>query len=143
MSKRTQAVLDTFAGLVDQRRTSRHSTTPKPDGSVNFKELVRGHQTRKEVAQRFYSSLVLKKLRAIDVEQAEPYGDIWLKRGERFDTFTRAWGEERVALLFSYFSLFSFCLLKGFFGLLSRKMFQFFWMFVWVVLFFVFVDSTV
>ena len=89
MSKRTQAVLDQFAGLLIRRHTPRHSN---PDGSqsVNFKELVRGHQTRKEVAQRFYSMLVLKKLRAVDVEQAEPYGDIWLKRSDRFDMFAHA-----------------------------------------------------
>ncbi|OQV25104.1 putative Double-strand-break repair protein rad21-like protein [Hypsibius exemplaris] len=86
MSKRTKVVFDQFANLLIRRHTPRHSN---PDGSqsVNFKELTRGHQTRKEVAQRFYSTLVLKKLQAVDVEQGEPYGDIWLKKGGRFANF--------------------------------------------------------
>ncbi|OQV21129.1 Double-strand-break repair protein rad21-like protein [Hypsibius exemplaris] len=85
-SRRTRVVFEQFSNLLVRRHAPRHSN---PDGfqSVNFKELTRGHQTRKEVAQRFYSSLVLVKLQAVFVEQAEPYGDIWVKKGGRFDNF--------------------------------------------------------
>ena len=84
MNKVTKQVFDQFSNLITRRHTSRHS---KADGlqAVNFKELIRGHQSRKEVAQRFYSTLVLKKLQAVDVEQDEAYGEIWLMKGGRFD----------------------------------------------------------
>lgn len=86
MSRRTKQVLDQFSTLLARRHTPRHSN---PDGSqsVNFEDLTRGHRTRKEVAQRFYSTLVLKKLQVIDVEQEKPYGDIWLKKGGRYEEF--------------------------------------------------------
>ena len=87
MSKVTKLVYDQFSNLMTRRHTPRHS---KADGTqaVNFKEIVRGHQSRKEVAQRFYSTLVLKKLQAVDVEQEEAYGDIWMTKGKRFDSFS-------------------------------------------------------
>ncbi|GAV04293.1 hypothetical protein RvY_14596 [Ramazzottius varieornatus] len=87
MSKKTYLVFERFAGLLNRRHTPRHSKPDSTEQSVNFKDLIRGHQTRKEVAQQFYSILVLKKLRALDVEQSEPYADIWLQKGDRFDKF--------------------------------------------------------
>ncbi|XP_055327721.1 double-strand-break repair protein rad21 homolog [Paramacrobiotus metropolitanus] len=88
MSKRTKEVFDQFSALLTRRHTPRHS---KSDGSqsVNFEELIRGRRSRKEVAQRFYSALVLKKLQAVDVEQEVPYGEIWLKKGSRFIEFSK------------------------------------------------------
>lgn len=87
MSKVTKLVFDQFSNLLTRRHTARHS---KGDGSqaVKFTEIIRGHHSRKEVAQRFYSTLVLKKLQAVDVEQEEAYDEIFLTKGPRFDALS-------------------------------------------------------
>jgi hypothetical protein len=41
---------------------------------------------RKEVAQKFYSILVLQKALAVSVEQEGDNGDIFVSRGPRFET---------------------------------------------------------
>ena len=73
--------------MLNRRHTPRHSKPDSTEQAVNFKDLIRGHQTRKEVAQQFYSILVLKKLQALDLEQSEAYADIWLTKGTKFDKF--------------------------------------------------------
>lgn len=41
--------------------------------------------TRKQAAQKFYSLLVLKKFRALEIVQDEPYGNILVTKGPMFD----------------------------------------------------------
>ncbi|XP_067635873.1 double-strand-break repair protein rad21 homolog [Eurosta solidaginis] len=43
------------------------------------------NNSRKQAAQKFYSLLVLKKFRALNIEQAQPYTDIEITRGPLFD----------------------------------------------------------
>ena len=38
---------------------------------------------RKQVASKFYTLLVLKKIQAIEVEQTEPFGDITITSGPK------------------------------------------------------------
>jgi chromatin segregation and condensation protein Rec8/ScpA/Scc1 (kleisin family) len=54
--------------------------------NVGFFELIK-RNSRKHVAQKFYSLLVLKKYEIIDVSQDEHYGDIIICKGEKFDEF--------------------------------------------------------
>ncbi|XP_013109711.2 double-strand-break repair protein rad21 homolog [Stomoxys calcitrans] len=44
-----------------------------------------GHNSRKQAAQKFYSLLVLKKFRALNIDQEAPYSDIIITRGTLFD----------------------------------------------------------
>lgn len=44
-----------------------------------------GHNSRKQAAQKFYSLLVLKKFRALNITQEAPYSDIVITRGTLFD----------------------------------------------------------
>ncbi|XP_061393794.1 double-strand-break repair protein rad21 homolog [Musca vetustissima] len=44
-----------------------------------------GNNTRKQAAQKFYSLLVLKKFRALNITQEGPYADIVITRGSLFD----------------------------------------------------------
>ena len=41
---------------------------------------------RKQVASKFYTLLVLRKMQAIEVEQTQPFGDITLTHGPRAGT---------------------------------------------------------
>ncbi|XP_011177098.1 double-strand-break repair protein rad21-like protein 1 [Zeugodacus cucurbitae] len=43
------------------------------------------NNTRKQAAQKFYSLLVLKKFRALNIEQTQPYADIEISRGPLFE----------------------------------------------------------
>ena len=45
-----------------------------------------GKSVRKQVAQKFYSLLVLQKALAINVQQDEDNGEIFVSRGSRFET---------------------------------------------------------
>lgn len=58
----------------------------KDDDGVPFSHLVKSNR-RKQVAQKFYSLLVLKKQQAIELEQdcSCEYGDITITRGSRYD----------------------------------------------------------
>ncbi|XP_033009713.1 double-strand-break repair protein rad21-like protein 1 [Lacerta agilis] len=54
--------------------------------SFSFLTLCK-NKTKKEVADKFFSLLVLKKQRAIEVAQAAPYADIVVTVGPNFHTF--------------------------------------------------------
>ena len=54
--------------------------------NVGFFELTK-RNGRKNLAQKFYSLLVLKKYEIIDLSQDEHYGDIIISKGDKFDTF--------------------------------------------------------
>ncbi|XP_018782790.1 PREDICTED: double-strand-break repair protein rad21 homolog [Bactrocera latifrons] len=43
------------------------------------------NNSRKQAAQKFYSLLVLKKFRALNIEQTQPYADIEISRGPLFE----------------------------------------------------------
>jgi cohesin complex subunit SCC1 len=57
---------------------------PEVHDTTTFKTLVQ-RNNRKQVASKFYTFLVLKKMQAIEVKQSEPYGDILIMRGPRFE----------------------------------------------------------
>ncbi|KAL3891660.1 hypothetical protein ACJMK2_003912 [Sinanodonta woodiana] len=50
---------------------------------LSFKEMSR-QLNRKQVTSKFYTLLVLKKHQAVDVEQTESFGDIFIRRGPQF-----------------------------------------------------------
>ncbi|CAG4982667.1 unnamed protein product [Parnassius apollo] len=54
--------------------------------SLAFADVAPPHNTRKQVAQKFYSLLVLKKHQVLKLEQEETYGPITISRGEQFET---------------------------------------------------------
>ena len=72
-NKRTQQMMNIL---------SRHM--PESEDTTTFKTLL-GRNNRKQVASKFYTFLVLKKMQAVEVEQNEPYGDIIITRGPRFE----------------------------------------------------------
>ncbi|XP_057309197.1 double-strand-break repair protein rad21 homolog [Hydractinia symbiolongicarpus] len=72
-TKRTQQTLNLLAkGL-------------KKKDSINFKELTK-RCSKKQAAYRFYTLLLLRKEKAIKVEQDELFGNILIGRGSRFIT---------------------------------------------------------
>lgn len=52
---------------------------------VGMKELF-ARNNRKQVASKFYTFLVLKKLNAVDLCQRESFGDIIITKGPAFDS---------------------------------------------------------
>lgn len=73
-NKRTNVLLRLMANQLDE------------DGFISFTNLVKSNR-RKQVAQKFYSLLVLKKQQAIELIQdcSEPYGDLSIQKGYRYD----------------------------------------------------------
>ena len=57
----------------------------KESMTMHFSELTR-RNLRKQVAQKFYSMLVLQKAMAVNIDQAESYGPILVTKGPKFDT---------------------------------------------------------
>ncbi|GBP47954.1 Double-strand-break repair protein rad21 homolog [Eumeta japonica] len=53
---------------------------------IAFRDLAPPHNNRKQVAQKFYSLLVLKKHQVLTLEQEESYGPIIINKGSQFDT---------------------------------------------------------
>ncbi|CAG9579896.1 unnamed protein product [Danaus chrysippus] len=51
-----------------------------------FTDLAPRHNNRKQVAQKFYSLLVLKKHQVLKLEQNETYGPITVSKGPQFET---------------------------------------------------------
>ena len=51
---------------------------------ASFKEMC-NRNYRKQVASKFYTLLVLKKQQAILVDQPEPYADIAITKGPKFE----------------------------------------------------------
>jgi len=56
---------------------------------VIFGSLLENN-TRKQVAVKFYTLLVLKKQKAVNVTEKKPYGDIRISKGLAFDSFVSA-----------------------------------------------------
>ncbi|CAL4058771.1 unnamed protein product, partial [Meganyctiphanes norvegica] len=52
--------------------------------TINFGKMVHGHN-RKQVAQKFYTMLVLKKLQAVELDQDDPFGELTIKQGTLFE----------------------------------------------------------
>ncbi|XP_069106115.1 double-strand-break repair protein rad21 homolog isoform X4 [Argopecten irradians] len=50
---------------------------------LGFKEMSR-NLNRKQAAARFYTLLVLKKYQAVEVDQPEEFGDIYIRKGPQF-----------------------------------------------------------
>lgn len=53
---------------------------------LSFTDLAPSHNNRKQVAQKFYSLLVLKKHQVLKLEQHETYGPITITKGNQFET---------------------------------------------------------
>ncbi|XP_023943401.1 double-strand-break repair protein rad21 homolog isoform X2 [Bicyclus anynana] len=53
---------------------------------ISFVELAPRHNNRKQVAQKFYSLLVLKKHQMLKLQQEETYGPITITKGDQFET---------------------------------------------------------
>ncbi|CAG9540454.1 unnamed protein product [Cercopithifilaria johnstoni] len=70
-TKRTQNVLNSISTKIKA----------SADGRILFTDLLTKGSTRKTAAQKFSMLLVLKKWQAIDVQQAEPYGEIVISAG--------------------------------------------------------------
>lgn len=60
------------------------STEIETSGQAAFSKITESAKTRKQAAEQFYSLLSLAKSKAISVEQAEPYGEILIRAGDRF-----------------------------------------------------------
>ncbi|XP_050349066.1 double-strand-break repair protein rad21 homolog isoform X2 [Nymphalis io] len=54
--------------------------------ALAFADLAPPHNNRKQVAQKFYSLLVLKKHQMLKLEQNETYGPITITKGAQFET---------------------------------------------------------
>jgi len=54
------------------------------DSVVRLTEMTR-RNNRKQVAQKFYSLLVLQKVMAVNLTQSECYGDLSVVRGPKFE----------------------------------------------------------
>ncbi|CAH2085643.1 unnamed protein product [Euphydryas editha] len=54
--------------------------------ALAFADLAPPHNNRKQVAQKFYSLLVLKKHQMLKLEQHETYGPITITKGAQFET---------------------------------------------------------
>lgn len=71
--------------------------------TLSFKEMSR-NLNRKQACSKFYTLLVLKKFQAIQVQQPEEFGDIYIDKGPRFGMI--CWGNgEFVNLLLLKFML--------------------------------------
>ncbi|VDM99440.1 unnamed protein product [Thelazia callipaeda] len=70
-TKRTQNVLNSISSKIKA----------SADGKILFTDLLTKGSTRKTAAQKFSMLLVLKKWQAIDLCQAEPYGEIEISAG--------------------------------------------------------------
>ncbi|CAK1543929.1 unnamed protein product [Leptosia nina] len=79
-----------FEERVLNRRAAQLFSLMKPkllaEPSITFVDLAPRHNTRKQVAQKFYSLLVLKKHQVLKLEQSESYGPIIISRGDQFET---------------------------------------------------------
>ncbi|XP_063542864.1 double-strand-break repair protein rad21 homolog [Cydia strobilella] len=79
-----------FEERVLNRRAAQLFAVMRPklaaDLQLAFTELAPRHNNRKQVAQKFYSLLVLKKHQVIKLEQDETYGPITIIKGVQFET---------------------------------------------------------
>ncbi|KAF8789606.1 double-strand-break repair protein rad21 homolog [Argiope bruennichi] len=72
LTKRTTHLLHVIHNALDNNR------------SISFSELVKNNK-RKQVAQKFYTFLVLKKQQAVELEQNPSYGDMIITRGPKYN----------------------------------------------------------
>jgi cohesin complex subunit SCC1 len=56
------------------------------DPSIPFSTMCNARNNRKQVAQKFYTLLVLKKAQAVELVQNSSYENIIVTRGPKFDT---------------------------------------------------------
>nr|XP_049692870.1 double-strand-break repair protein rad21 homolog isoform X1 [Helicoverpa armigera]XP_049692871.1 double-strand-break repair protein rad21 homolog isoform X1 [Helicoverpa armigera] len=79
-----------FEERVLNRRAAQLFAVMKPKLSaglqLSFTDLAPRHNNRKQVAQKFYSLLVLKKHQVLKLEQHETYGPITISKGNQFET---------------------------------------------------------
>ncbi|CAH0582975.1 unnamed protein product [Chrysodeixis includens] len=79
-----------FEERVLNRRAAQLFAVMKPKLSaglqLSFTDLAPRHNNRKQVAQKFYSLLVLKKHQVLKLEQHETYGPITICKGNQFET---------------------------------------------------------
>jgi len=73
-NKRTQQLLHYINKAMDN----------SPRDVASFHSMLH-RNNRKQVASKFYTLLVLKKQQSIDVMQEEPYGDILITKGPRYE----------------------------------------------------------
>ncbi|KAG7309962.1 hypothetical protein JYU34_004477 [Plutella xylostella] len=79
-----------FEERVLNRRAAQLFTVMRPRLAaaerLAFRDLAPTHNLRKQVAQKFYSLLVLKKHQVLKLEQEETYGNLIISRGTQFET---------------------------------------------------------
>ncbi|XP_050562983.1 double-strand-break repair protein rad21 homolog isoform X1 [Spodoptera frugiperda] len=79
-----------FEERVLNRRAAQLFAVMKPKLSIglqlSFSDLAPRHNNRKQVAQKFYSLLVLKKHQVLKLDQHETYGPITICKGNQFET---------------------------------------------------------
>ncbi|XP_059053548.1 double-strand-break repair protein rad21 homolog isoform X2 [Achroia grisella] len=79
-----------FEERVLNRRAAQLFAVMRPklavDMQLSFADLAPRHNNRKQVAQKFYSLLVLKKHQVLKLEQHETYGPIIITKGNQFET---------------------------------------------------------
>ena len=56
-----------------------------PESVVRLSDMTR-RNNRKQVAQKFYSLLVLQKVMAVNLNQTDCYGELSVTRGPKFET---------------------------------------------------------
>jgi len=56
------------------------------DSTIPFSTMCNQRNTRKQVAQKFYTLLVLKKHQAVELTQVSSYASIVVSRGPKFDS---------------------------------------------------------
>lgn len=81
-----------FEERVLNRRAAQMFAVMKPKllqgKELTFSEVAPRHNNKKQVAQKFYSLLVLKKYQVLKLTQYETYGEISIAKGSQFETET-------------------------------------------------------
>lgn len=79
LNKRAQQMLHVVKSRLD-RQIDQDALCP-----IKFSDLVR-FNTRKQVAQKFYTFLVLKKQQAVELTQEHAFGELLISRGPKLDS---------------------------------------------------------
>ncbi len=56
-----------------------------PESNASFDSFVQ-RNNRKQVASKFYTMLVLRKQKAVELTQTEPYGEITIAQGASYQS---------------------------------------------------------
>ena len=67
--------------------------------TLSFKEMSR-NLNRKQACSKFYTLLVLKKYQAIEVQQPQEFGDIYIDKGPKFGMI--CWEKRQLVLLLEF-----------------------------------------